>query len=90
MTNYKQQVVALLKSIETGDSKPLAYINRNKYVQHNLATGDGLAGFLPILSTTSSARRWASIFFVLKRERSSSIGTTCKKQPRSRVPAATR
>jgi len=42
--NYKQQVVELLKSIETGDSKPIAYINPNKYVQHNLAVGDGLAG----------------------------------------------
>jgi predicted SnoaL-like aldol condensation-catalyzing enzyme len=51
MTNYKQQVVALLKSIETGDSKPLAYINRNKYVQHNLATGDGLAGFSAALQS---------------------------------------
>lgn len=44
MTNQKQQVVELLKSIETGDSKPIAYINPNKYIQHNLAVGDGLAG----------------------------------------------
>src|SRR2546422_1079323 len=44
MANYKRQVVELLKSIETGDSKPIAYINPNKYVQHNLAVGDGLAG----------------------------------------------
>ena len=43
-TNPKQQVVELLKSIETGDSKPLAYINPDKYIQHNLAVGDGLAG----------------------------------------------
>ena len=44
MTDHKQQVVELLKSIETGDSKPLAYINPDKYIQHNLAVGDGLAG----------------------------------------------
>lgn len=44
MTDYKQQVVDLLKSIETGDSGPLAYINPDKYIQHNLAVGDGLAG----------------------------------------------
>ena len=44
MANYKQQVVELLKSFETGDSKPIAYINPNKYVQHNLAAGDCLAG----------------------------------------------
>src|SRR6267143_4747943 len=42
--NPKQQVVELLKSIETGDSTPSAYFNRDKYIQHNLAVGDGLAG----------------------------------------------
>src|SRR5436309_15753557 len=49
MANYKQQVVELLKSFETGDSKPIAYINPNKYVQHNLAVGDGLAGLRALL-----------------------------------------
>jgi len=44
-----QQVKALLKSIETGDSAPVAYINPNKYIQHNLAVGDGLAGFGAVL-----------------------------------------
>ena len=47
--NQKQQVVELLKSIETGDSKPVAYINPNKYIQHNLAVGDGLSGFGEVL-----------------------------------------
>lgn len=41
----KQKVVELLTSIETGDSKPIEYINPNKYIQHNLAVKDGLAGF---------------------------------------------
>ncbi len=41
----KEQVVALLKSIETGDTNPIAFINANKYTQHNLAIKDGLAGF---------------------------------------------
>lgn len=49
ITNYKQQVVDLLKSIETGAPKPVGYINRNKYIQHNLAVGDGLAGFGALL-----------------------------------------
>src|SRR5439155_7047262 len=49
MANYKQQVIELLKSFETGDSKPIAYINPNKYVQHNLAVGDGLAGLRALL-----------------------------------------
>lgn len=48
-TTNKQQVVDLLKSIETGDSKPVAYINPDKYIQHNLAVGEGLAGFGAVL-----------------------------------------
>jgi predicted SnoaL-like aldol condensation-catalyzing enzyme len=45
MTAQKDQVVALLKSIETGDPAPVAVINPDKYIQHNLAAADGLAGF---------------------------------------------
>ena len=37
MTPQKQQVVALLKSIETGDPAPVASVNPDKYIQHNLA-----------------------------------------------------
>lgn len=48
-TNYKPQVTELLKSIETGDAKPVGYINPAKYIQHNLAVGDGLAGFGAVL-----------------------------------------
>ena len=44
-----EKVVALLKSIETGNPKPVAYINPNKYIQHNLLVGDGLAGFGKVL-----------------------------------------
>jgi predicted SnoaL-like aldol condensation-catalyzing enzyme len=46
----KQKVVALLKSIETGDSVPVSYINPTKYIQHNFAVADGLAGFGALLS----------------------------------------
>jgi predicted SnoaL-like aldol condensation-catalyzing enzyme len=35
----------LLTSIETGDLKPVSYINPDKYIQHNLMVEDGLAGF---------------------------------------------
>jgi len=45
----KDKVVALLKSLETGDTAPIAYINPDKYIQHNLAVGDGLAGFGEVL-----------------------------------------
>ena len=46
----KQKVVALLKSIETGDTVPVGYINPNKYIQHNLGVADGLAGFGALLT----------------------------------------
>jgi predicted SnoaL-like aldol condensation-catalyzing enzyme len=46
----KEKVVALLKSIETGASEPIAYINANKYIQHNLTVKDGLSGFGELLS----------------------------------------
>jgi len=45
----KQKVVDLLKSIETGAAEPVGYINANKYIQHNLAVEDGLAGFGKLL-----------------------------------------
>jgi predicted SnoaL-like aldol condensation-catalyzing enzyme len=45
----KAQVVALLKSIETGEPGPVAVINPAKYVQHNLAVADGIAGFAAVL-----------------------------------------
>jgi len=41
----KSAVHALLRSIETGDPGPAAVIDPNRYIQHNLAAADGLAGF---------------------------------------------
>jgi len=49
MENYKQKVTALLKAIETGAAEPVAVINPNKYIQHNLGAEDGLAGFGKLL-----------------------------------------
>lgn len=46
----KQKVTDLLKSIETGATKPVGYINPEKYIQHNLGAADGLAGFGALLS----------------------------------------
>jgi len=43
--NRKEQVVALLKSIEMGDTAPIAFINADRYKQHNLGIKDGLSGF---------------------------------------------
>jgi predicted SnoaL-like aldol condensation-catalyzing enzyme len=45
----KEKVVDLLKAIETGAAQPISYINPNKYIQHNLAAADGLAGFGALL-----------------------------------------
>jgi predicted SnoaL-like aldol condensation-catalyzing enzyme len=49
MSKEKQQVKELLKSIETGERGPSAVINPKKYIQHNLAVGDGLEGFGAVL-----------------------------------------
>ena len=46
----KTKVIELITSIETGDIKPVGYINENKYIQHNLAVKDGLAGFGEVLA----------------------------------------
>lgn len=43
--SQKQKVVDLLKSFETGASKPMGYINATHYTQHNMAVADGLSGF---------------------------------------------
>lgn len=45
----KQKVIYLLKAIETGATEPVAYINADKYIQHNLGVADGLAGFGQLL-----------------------------------------
>jgi predicted SnoaL-like aldol condensation-catalyzing enzyme len=40
----KQQVVDLLKSLETKEPAPFVYVNPDKYIQHNLSVADGPAG----------------------------------------------
>lgn len=50
MTIQKQQVVDLLKAIETGADEPVAVINPDKYIQHNLGAADGLAGLGALLA----------------------------------------
>ena len=51
----KDQIRALLKSIETGDPDPIAVVNEAKYIQHNPQThegSDGLATLFKRLSKT--------------------------------------
>jgi predicted SnoaL-like aldol condensation-catalyzing enzyme len=42
----KHKTTAIAKSIETGKRFPLHYIDSRRYVQHNLALGDGLGPLL--------------------------------------------
>ncbi len=49
LTN-KQKAVAVIESLESGDPTPISYINPNKYIQHNLAVGDGLEGFGQVMA----------------------------------------
>jgi predicted SnoaL-like aldol condensation-catalyzing enzyme len=51
MTEQEKQATELLKSIETGDPRPRAFINPDKYIQHNLAVADGLAGVKILLQS---------------------------------------
>ena len=46
----KQQVIDLLKGLETGQAPSLGYINPEKYIQHNLAARDGLQGLEEFLA----------------------------------------
>ena len=45
----KQQVVDLLKSLETKNPVPFAYVNPNKYIQHNLQVGPGPEGVVALI-----------------------------------------
>ncbi|NUP06061.1 MAG: SnoaL-like domain-containing protein [Polyangiaceae bacterium] len=49
-TSPKHQARELLEAIETGESGPVAVINPDKYIQHNLGAKDGLAGFGELLA----------------------------------------
>jgi predicted SnoaL-like aldol condensation-catalyzing enzyme len=48
-TDQKSAVLALLRSIETGDPGPVAAIDPKRYIQHNLAAADGLEGFAALM-----------------------------------------
>jgi len=45
----KQQVIDLLKSLETKNPAPFAYVNPNKYIQHNLQVGPGPEGVAALI-----------------------------------------
>src|SRR4051812_11911773 len=46
---HKEQVIALLDSIQSGDPGPAAILNQDKLIQHDLSEADGIAGFAAVL-----------------------------------------
>ena len=48
---YKEKVIAVLNSIQSGDPQPFSYINPHKYIQHNLSMPDGLQGIAGIITS---------------------------------------
>ena len=51
----KDQIRALLKSIETGDPHPIAVVNEAKYIQHNPQTYEGSEGLAALFQRLSKA-----------------------------------
>ena len=49
----KDQIRALLKSIETGDAGPIAVVNEEKYIQHNPQTHEGSEGLAVLFQRLS-------------------------------------
>ncbi len=51
----KDQIRALLKSIETGDTGPVAVVNEAKYIQHNPQTHEGSEGLAALFQRLSKS-----------------------------------
>lgn len=54
--NRKEQIRALLKSIETGDPGPISVVNEARYVQHNPQTHEGSEGLAELFKRLSSTQ----------------------------------
>lgn len=52
----KDQIRALLKSIETGDSGPVAVVNEKKYIQHNPETHEGSEGLADLFKRLAKTK----------------------------------
>lgn len=62
----KDKAAALITSIETGNPEPIGYINPNKYIQHNIAVADGLAGFGEVLKQLPEGSARANVVRVFQ------------------------
>lgn len=49
----KSRAIAVLSSIETGDSTAMSFINTEKFKQHNLTAEDGVEGFAKMMTSLS-------------------------------------
>lgn len=56
-----EKAVAVIESLGTSNTQPVAYINPNKYIQHNLGVKDGLAGFGELVSILPENTRGKNI-----------------------------
>ncbi|MEZ9908257.1 hypothetical protein AB4371_07275 [Vibrio sp. 10N.261.51.A3] len=65
--SIQEKAVAVISSIETGDAKAVSYINPEKYIQHNLVVGDGLAGFGEVLQMLPEGSAKAQVKAQVKR-----------------------
>lgn len=57
----KNQIKALLKSIETGDPGPIAVVNEAKYIQHNPQTQEGSEGLAALFLRLSKTEPHVNI-----------------------------
>lgn len=57
----KDQIRALLKSIETGDPGPIAVVNEAKYIQHNPQTHEGSEGLASLFKRLSKTEPHVNI-----------------------------
>ena len=55
-TPKKEQIRALLKSIETGDPDPIAVVNEARYIQHNPQTREGSEGLASLFKRLSATK----------------------------------
>lgn len=65
LTN-KEKAIAVISSIETGNSEAVNYINPNKYIQHNLAVADGLEVFGSVLQQLPKGSAKANVIRALQ------------------------
>jgi len=83
MSDRKQQVVDLLKSLETKASQPLAFVNPNKYIQHNLNVGPGPAGVAALIKSLPPGTSVKTFACSKTATTSSRIANTTSSVPRS-------